>query len=158
MPFATTPDGTRLYFECHGTGTPLLLLAGQASDHREWDGVRAGFAAHHRVIVLDYRGTGQSDKPRAPAYSTRGFAQDAVAVLDQVGIERAHAYGVSMGGRVAQWLGIDHPQRLGQPAPHPGVARVEPRQPRLRSTYGRHGRLAGAGLRAPAALPGQRRP
>ena len=91
MPFATTPDGTRLYFECHGTGTPLLLLAGQASDHREWDGVRADFAAHHCVIVLDYRGTGQSDKPSAPAYSTRGFAQDAVAVLDKLGLDRAHA-------------------------------------------------------------------
>ena len=113
MPFATSPDGTRLYFECHGAGTPLLLLAGQASDHREWDGVRADFAAHHRVIVLDYRGTGQSDKPGAPAYSTRGFAQDAVAVLDQLGLDRAHAYGISMGGRVAQWLAIDHPQRLG---------------------------------------------
>jgi pimeloyl-ACP methyl ester carboxylesterase len=113
MPFATSPDGTRLYFECHGAGTPLLLLAGQASDHREWDGVRADFAAHHRVIVLDYRGTGQSDKPGAPAYSTRGFAQDAVAVLDQLGLDRAHAYGISMGGRVAQWLAIEHPQRLG---------------------------------------------
>ena len=113
MPFATTPDGTRLYFECHGTGTPLLLLAGQASDHREWDGVRAG------------------------------FAQDAVAVLDQLGIERVHAYGVSVGGRVAQWLGIDHPQRLGQPAPHPGVARVAPLPPwsftvaRMKSTPAR---------------------
>ena len=57
---------------------------------------------YHRVIVLDYRGTGQSDKPNEPAYSTRGFAQDAVAVLELLGIERAHAYGVSMGGRVAQ--------------------------------------------------------
>ena len=113
MPFATAADGTRLYFECHGTGPSLLLLAGQASDHREWYGVCADFAAHHRVIVLDYRGTGQSDKPSAPAYSTRGFAQDAVAVLDQLGLDRAHAYGISMGGRVAQWLGIDHPQRLG---------------------------------------------
>ena len=113
MPFATAPDGIRLYFECHGTGTPLLLLAGQASDHREWDGVRADFAAHHQVIVLDYRGTGQSGKPEGPAYSTRGFAQDAVAVLDHLGLDRAHAYGISMGGRVAQWLAIDHPQRLG---------------------------------------------
>ena len=134
MPFATAPDGTRLYFECHGTGTPLLVLAGQASDHREWDGVRADFAAHHRVIVLDYRGTGQSDKPSAPSYSTRGFAQDAVAVLDQLGIERAHAYGVSMGGRVAQWLGIDHPQRLGAlvlGATTPGNAHGEARDPAI---------------------------
>ena len=105
MPLATTPDGTRLYFETLGSGATLLLLAGQSSDHR--------------VIVLDYRGTGQSDKPRAPAYSTRGFAQDAVTVMDQLGIERAHAYGVSMGGRVAQWLGIDHPQRLGKAADKP---------------------------------------
>jgi 3-oxoadipate enol-lactonase len=65
------------------------------------------------VIVFDYRGTGQSDKPTLPPYSTRGFAQDAIAVLDQLGIARAHAYGMSMGGRVAQWLGIEHPQRLG---------------------------------------------
>ncbi len=50
MPFATTPDGTRLYFETHGIGA-LLLVADQASDHRELNGVRAGFAAHHRVTL-----------------------------------------------------------------------------------------------------------
>ena len=113
MPMATAADGTPLYFEVRGQGEPLLLLAGQASDHREWNGVRDDFAPRHQVIVLDYRGTGQSGKPGAPAYSTRGFAQDAVAVLDQLGLDRAHAYGISMGGRVAQWLAIDHPQRLG---------------------------------------------
>lgn len=113
MPYATASDGTRLHYDTEGQGEPLLLIAGQASDHREWDGVRADFAAHHRVIVWDYRGTGASDKPRAPAYSTRGFAQDAVTILDHLGLERAHAYGVSMGGRVAQWLGIAHGDRLG---------------------------------------------
>ena len=56
MPFATTPDGTRLYFECHGTGTPLLLLAGQASDHREWDGVRADWASlRHTLVSPEWR-------------------------------------------------------------------------------------------------------
>ena len=140
MPFATSPDGTRLYFECHGTGTPLLLLAGQASDHREWDGVCADFAAHHRVILLDYRGTGQSDKPGAPAYSTRGFAQDAVAVLDQLRLDRAHAYGISMGGRVAQWLAIDHPQRLGAlllGATTPGNAHGVARDPAITDAMAR---------------------
>src|SRR5690606_31474023 len=47
------------------------------------------------------------------AYSTRGFAEDAIVILDHLGIERAHAYGISMGGRVCQWLGIDHPHRIG---------------------------------------------
>ena len=81
MPFATCQDGTRLYYQYQGQGPALLLLAGQSCDHREWDRVAADFAAHFQVIVWDYRGTGQSDKPEKPAYSTRGFAQDALAVL-----------------------------------------------------------------------------
>lgn len=113
MPLATAADGTRLYVQAQGQGEPLLLLAGQASDHREWVGVRDDFLPRHQVIVMDYRGTGRSDKPQNPAYSTRGFAQDAVAVLDHLGLARAHVYGISMGGRVAQWLAIDHPQRVG---------------------------------------------
>lgn len=113
MPFAEASDGIRLYFEEHGAGEPLLLLAGQGQDHRQWDLVRDAYAARHRVIVYDYRGLGRSDAPSEPPYTTRGQAEDAVAVLDHLGIERAHVFGVSMGGRVAQWLGIDHGARLG---------------------------------------------
>ena len=113
MPFARSADGVNLYYETLGAGPPLLLLAGQSCDHREWERVAQDFAAQFRVIVWDYRGTGQSDKPTTSAYSTRGFATDAAAVLDEVGVERAHVYGVSMGGRVAQWLAIDHAHRLG---------------------------------------------
>ena len=112
MPFAKCND-VSLYYEVHGAGEPLLLVMGQGSDHRGWDRVRDDFAAKYRVIVLDHRGTGQSDKPREPAYSTRGFAADAVALLDFLGIERAHAYGISMGGRICQWLGIDYGERFG---------------------------------------------
>lgn len=113
MPFATASDGTRLYYEVHGSGEPLLLVMGQSGNHHGWDYVRDDFAAQHRVIVFDHRGTGQSDKPESPPYSTRGFAQDVIAILDHAGIERAHAYGISMGGRVCQWLAIDFPDRLG---------------------------------------------
>jgi pimeloyl-ACP methyl ester carboxylesterase len=113
MPFARSADGTRLYYESQGAGPALLLLAGQCCDHREWERVAQDFASDFQVISWDYRGTGQSDKPAAPAYSTRGFAADAVAVLDAAAIERAHVYGVSMGGRVAQWFAIDHAHRLG---------------------------------------------
>src|SRR5690348_4265397 len=113
MPYATTLDGTRLYYEGQGTGEPLLLVAGQGSDHTGWGNVPDDFASRYRVIVYDHRGTGQSDKPSAPPYSTRGFAQDAIAILDHLDIPRAHAYGISMGGRIGQWLGIDHAERIG---------------------------------------------
>jgi 3-oxoadipate enol-lactonase len=113
MSFATASDGTRLYFEVIGDGEPLILISGQASDSKAWDYVRGDFATRHRVITFDHRGTGQSDKPREPAYSTGGFANDAVAVLDHLGVDRAHAYGISMGGRVCQWLGVEHGARIG---------------------------------------------
>ncbi|MBA4179778.1 MAG: alpha/beta hydrolase [Anaerolinea sp.] len=112
MPFAPSGD-VRLYYEEAGSGQPLLLISGQGGDHTTWDTIRGDFAAHHRAITFDHRGTGQSDKPREPAYTVQGFARDAVAILDHLGIERAHAYGISMGGRICQWLGIEHPARIG---------------------------------------------
>jgi len=113
MPFATVPDGTRLYYEEIGAGEPLLLISGTGRDHTDWNGVRNDFADRYRVIVYDHRGTGQSDKPGAPPYSTRGFAQDAVWLLDHLGIARAHVYGHSMGGMMGQWLGIEYAKRIG---------------------------------------------
>ena len=113
MPFATASDGTRLAYEVIGAGPPLLLVSGQASDRSIWRGLREAFADRYQVVTFDHRGTGDSDKPEAPPYSTRGFAGDAIAVLDHLGIGRAHAYGMSMGGRIGQWLGIDHAPRIG---------------------------------------------
>ncbi len=113
MPFATASDGTRLAYEVIGAGPPLLLVSGQASDRSIWSGLGEAFADRYRVVTFDHRGTGDSDKPEAPPYTTRGFAGDAIAVLDHLGIERAHAYGMSMGGRIGQWLGIAYPERLG---------------------------------------------
>jgi 3-oxoadipate enol-lactonase len=113
MPFVTVPDGTRLYYEEIGAGEPLLLISGNGRDHTDWNGVRNDFADRYRVIVSDHRGTGQSDKPSEPAYSIHGFAQDAVWLLDYLGIARAHVYGHSMGGMIGQWLGIEHAKRIG---------------------------------------------
>lgn len=113
MPFAPS-RGLSLYYEEVGSGEPLLLVSGQGSDHRMWDDIRNDFAGGYRVITFDHIGTGQSDMPRdADRYATREFARDAVAILDHIGIERAHAYGISMGGRICQWLRIDHPDRVG---------------------------------------------
>ena len=113
MSYAISYDGVKLYYKSVGKGEPLLLLAGQACDHREWDRVAHDLGNHFEVIAWDYRGTGKSDKPISLPYSTRGFASDAAAILDTCGHPRAHVYGFSMGGRVAQWLAIDHGHRIG---------------------------------------------
>lgn len=110
MPFAATTDGTRIAYQVRGEGQPLVLLAGQSNNHTWWDPILSDFAGR-RLITLDWRGTGDSDKPDE-VYSTRGFAQDVVAVLDAAGLASAQIYGTSMGGRVAQWLAIDAPERV----------------------------------------------
>ncbi|MGW5106716.1 alpha/beta fold hydrolase [Nocardia sp. NPDC004123] len=113
MPYALAPDDCEIYYEVHGSqGTPLVLLAGQANTHHWWDAVRPDFEGVHQAVVIDWRGTGRSARPDDDSYSTRAFAADVLAVLDHLGIQRADVYGTSMGGRVAQWLAADHPDRV----------------------------------------------
>lgn len=113
MQFAVTKDGTRLVWRSDGTGPPLLLIAGQATALTGWDPLVPTLSEAFRVIRFDHRGVGGSDDGPAGHPSTRDFAADAVSVLDAAGIERAHVYGHSMGGRIAQWLAIDYPDRVG---------------------------------------------
>ena len=113
MAYASAAGGCQIWYDERGSGEPLLLVSGQASDHRMWDEVRPSFERRHRVLVYDHRGTGKSDAPLEPPYSIELFAADAIAVLDAAGIGRAHIYGISMGGRIAQRLAIGHPDRVG---------------------------------------------
>ncbi|GAA3628734.1 pimeloyl-ACP methyl ester carboxylesterase [Lentzea atacamensis] len=111
MPHARAADGTALHYSVEGSGPPLLLIAGQSNSSRWWNQVLPSFAARFTTIVTDHRGTGSSDKPESP-YSTRLFASDCVAILDDAGIGRAHVYGTSMGGRIAQWIAASHGDRV----------------------------------------------
>lgn len=90
----------------------MLLIAGQATAMDGWGPTAALLSRRYRVIRFDHRGIGRSGKGDAERYTTRLFAQDAVAVLDAAGVDLAHVYGHSMGGRIGQWLAIDAPQKV----------------------------------------------
>jgi pimeloyl-ACP methyl ester carboxylesterase len=101
-----------LAWEATGGGDPLLLIAGTGYPGATWPPeLVEPLAERHTVITYDHPGTGRSPS-RAEPYSTRGFATDAVAVLDAAGATSAHVVGHSMGGRVAQWVALDHPERV----------------------------------------------
>lgn len=101
-----------LYYELYGSGDPLVLIAGTGISLAPWRVFQVPeFAKHYQVLIYDHRGLGRSDKPDLP-YSTRLFAKDCAGLMDALGIERAHIMGHSMGGRVAQWLTLDNPQKV----------------------------------------------
>ena len=101
-----------LYYEAHGQGKPFVFLSATASDCEVWKLYQvAEFSRDHRVILFDYRGTGRSGKP-STKYSTKMFADDLAALMDHLEAAHAIVLGHSMGGRVAQWLALDHPQKV----------------------------------------------
>ena len=105
-------NGHPIAYEVRGSGAPLLLIAGTGYPGATWpDEFVAPLAKRHLVITFDNRGTGNT-KPSSDRYSTRLFARDAIAVLDEVGGGPAHVLGHSMGGRIAQWMALDRSERL----------------------------------------------
>src|SRR5947209_18771945 len=114
MPYADS-DGVKIWWEETGEGSPVLLLMGFGNSGRLWQPVAERLAAKHRVLVVDNRGTGQSESPKGP-YTVPQMAADAVAVLDAAGIGKSAVYGVSLGGAIAQEVAITSPERLSSPA------------------------------------------
>jgi pimeloyl-ACP methyl ester carboxylesterase len=101
----------RIAWEERGEGAPLLLIQGLGYARWSWDPVVPGLAERHRVLWFDNRGIGESDKPPGP-YTARELADDALQVLDEAGVERAHVLGASLGGMVAQELAAAAPARV----------------------------------------------
>jgi len=99
-----------LYYETHGGGDPLVLLPGITLDSAScFFRQTPGLAEHYRVVAIDNRGSGLSDKPDIP-YTMDMMAKDAAGVLDSLGIRKAHVYGLSMGGMIAQHLALCYPE------------------------------------------------
>ena len=113
MPYATTPDNVRLYYEEAGAGTPILFLHEFASDHRGWELQMRAFARRYRCIAYSARGYAPSDVPADKnAYSYQHVMRDAVAVLDHLKIDKAHLIGLSMGGYTSVQVALNHPARV----------------------------------------------
>jgi pimeloyl-ACP methyl ester carboxylesterase len=103
-------QGTRIYWDEQGQGAPVLLIMGLGYPSAAWHRTRPALSQHFRTIALDNRGVGLSDVPPGP-YSIATMASDAAAVLDAAGITRAHVFGISMGGMIAQEFALQYPAR-----------------------------------------------
>lgn len=111
--YATAQDGVRIAYWRSGSGPAVLLISGQAVTHTSWQRVATRLPGR-TVLAFDHRGTGQSDMGDWREYSTQLFAEDAATVIAHAGFTSADVMGHSMGGRVAQWLAITHPDRVNK--------------------------------------------
>ncbi|MGA8615744.1 MAG: alpha/beta hydrolase, partial [Xanthobacteraceae bacterium] len=112
MPKIKSIDGTNLYYEEVGTGTPVVFVHEYAGDYRTWEPQMRYFARSHRCVTYSQRGYPPSDVPSDPARYGQDIARgDVVALMDALGIDKAHVVGHSMGGYTALHVGLRHPQR-----------------------------------------------
>ena len=104
-------NGLRVACSVTGEGPPLLLIHGAEGSHHMFDQIARIFAAQFTVIAYDQRDCGDTEGPALPA-TLLDLADDAVALLHALGHRRAHVYGTSFGGRVAQCLALTHPDAV----------------------------------------------
>ncbi|MGD1021138.1 MAG: alpha/beta hydrolase [Candidatus Sulfotelmatobacter sp.] len=103
-------QGAKLYWDEQGQGEPVLLIMGLGYPSALWHRSRPVLSQHFRTVAFDNRGVGLSDVPPGP-YAIATMAADAGAVLDAAGVSRAHIFGVSMGGMIAQEFALQYPAR-----------------------------------------------
>ena len=112
MPHVTTRDGVALYYEEVGSGTPIVFVHEFGGDYRHWEPQMRYFARSHRCIAFNARGYPPSTVPDDPEmYSQDNARDDVLAVLDGLGIEKAHINGLSMGGFASLHMGLAYPER-----------------------------------------------
>lgn len=117
-----------LHWQSAGAGPPVLLITGLGLSGGAWWRTVPVLARDFQVITFDSRGVGRS-RSLTYSYTTEAMADDAVSVLDAAGVERAHVYGFSLGGMVAQQIALRHPERIDSlvlGATHPGGPRAIP--------------------------------
>jgi pimeloyl-ACP methyl ester carboxylesterase len=112
-------------YEQQGSGEPLVLLPYLAADHACYAFQLEEYARRFTCISMDLRGAGESDKPEG-VYSTEQFADDVAALMQAIGVRRAHVSGLSMGGATGMWLAAKYPDRVRSLSLHSSWARTDP--------------------------------
>ena len=112
MPYATTDDRVKLWYEETGAGQPIVFVHEFAADHRSWEPQMRHFGQRYRCITFSARGYPPSDVPeKVESYSQNRATDDIAAVMDHLKIDKAHVVGLSMGGFATLHFGFRHPQR-----------------------------------------------
>lgn len=111
MPHATLASGLRMYYEADGEGPAVVLIHGLGGSHGMWVYQVPALADRYRVIAVDLRGHGQSDKPPGP-YEVSTFAADVRDLLDTLAVDRATMVGLSLGGGTVQTFALAYPERV----------------------------------------------
>ncbi|HJU23765.1 MAG TPA: alpha/beta hydrolase [Casimicrobiaceae bacterium] len=112
-------------YDAQGSGDPLVLIPYLAADHACYAFQVADYAKHFTCISLDPRGTGESDKPGG-TYTVEMFADDVAALMQAIGIDRAHIFGLSLGGATGMWLAAKYPERVKSLSVHSGWTASDP--------------------------------
>jgi aminoacrylate hydrolase len=110
MSIHVAKDDCRIHYDATGAGPPVVLVPGLGGDGRFWNGVVALLKDRYRLVTIDHRGAGRSDRPEGE-YRISELAEDIVGILDQERIGRAHLVGHSTGGAIVQSLALDVPMR-----------------------------------------------
>ncbi|NEE14763.1 alpha/beta fold hydrolase [Streptomyces sp. SID7499] len=115
MPIFSAPDGTRLAFHLRGAGQPLVVLPGGPMRASAYLGDLGGLDAHRQLVLIDLRGTGESEKPADPGtYRCDRLVDDVEALRRHLGLERMDVLAHSAGGSLAMLYAARHPERLGR--------------------------------------------
>ncbi|MDO8526973.1 MAG: alpha/beta hydrolase [Deltaproteobacteria bacterium] len=110
MPFVQA-NGVKIYYELHGQGEPLVLIAGLGCDHTLWSEVIDSLSRQFQILIFDNRAVGQSEGYGHP-FSIQELAEDTAALMTVVGFQKAHVLGHSMGGAIAQYMALNYAERV----------------------------------------------
>ena len=130
--YFVSSDGLKIHYLVQGKGSPVVLIHGYTgSAEGNWfaNGVAAALVPNHRVVAIDVRGHGQSDKPHDPAMYGDRMWMDVIELMDHLAIEKAHVHGYSMGGMITTQLLARHADRFITAAyGGSGVSETDPEQ------------------------------
>lgn len=118
-------DKMTVNYDHQGTGEPLILIPYLAADSACYAFQVADYAKHFTCISIDLRGTGESDKPEG-VYSSELFADDIAAFMHELGIQKAHVLGLSLGAATGMWLAARYPERVKSLSVHSGWTKSDP--------------------------------